>query len=111
MRLCVTLARACTAVEPRGRGVTATHGLKSSKFKVNERMQDGVMMAYKVSDVTLLDSWSEHLAAPPPHGDQPDGCAAAAASFRHTATGQVFAVVSLHLRPAADAGPLPSTRT
>ena len=71
-------------------------------------MQDGVMIAYKFSAVTLLDSWSEHLAAPPPHGDQPDGCGAAAAAFRHTATGQVFAVVSLHLRPAADAGPFPN---
>ena len=95
------------AVEPRGRGVAALGGVSSSKFKVNDRMQDGVMIAYKPSAVLLLESWTEHLAAPPPHGDQPDGCAAAAASFRVVATGQVFAVVSLHLRPAADAGPSP----
>jgi endonuclease/exonuclease/phosphatase family metal-dependent hydrolase len=97
----------CTAVEPRGRGVVASHGVSNSAFKAQERMQDGVMIAYKPSAVTLMDSWSEHLAAPPPHGNQPDGCAAAAAAFRHKATGQVFAVVSLHLRPAADAGVLP----
>jgi hypothetical protein len=98
---------ACTAVEPRGRGVVATHGLQNSKFKVGESMQDGVMIAYKSTKVALLDSWPEHLAAPPPHGDQPDGCGAAAAAFRHISTGQVFAVVSLHLRPSADEGPLP----
>ncbi len=97
----------CTAIEPRCRGVAALGGVSSSKFKVNDRMQDGVMIAYKPSAALLLESWSEHLAAPPPHGDQPDGCAAAAASFRLVATGQVFAVVSLHLRPAADAGPSP----
>jgi hypothetical protein len=101
----------CTAVELRGRGVAASHRLQSCKFKVHELMQDGVMMAYKVSAVALLDSWSGHIAAPPPHGIQPDGCRAAAASFRHTATGQVFAFVSLHLRPAADAAPFSSTRT
>ena len=84
----------------------ATQGLQSSAFKAKESMQDGVMIAYKSSAVVLLESWSEHLAAPPPHGEQPDGCGAAAAAFRHTATGQVFAVVSLHLRPAADTGHL-----
>jgi len=93
----------CTATEPRCRGVVASSGVGSSAFKASERMQDGCLIAYKQSSVALLESWSEHLAAPPPDGSQPDGCAAAAAAFRHVATGQVFAVVSLHLRPAADA--------
>jgi hypothetical protein len=96
----------CTAVEPRARGVVATQGLSNSAFKVQDRMQDGVMVAFKPSAVTLIDSWSEHLAAPPPNGHQPDGCAAAAAAFRHKGSEQVFAVASLHLRPAADAGVL-----
>jgi endonuclease/exonuclease/phosphatase family metal-dependent hydrolase len=94
---------ACTAVEPRCRGVVAPKGVNNSAFKANEKMQDGVMIAYKTSAVVLLDSWSEHVTAPPPDGAQPDGCAAAAAAFRLVATGHVFAVVSLHLRPAADA--------
>ena len=94
---------ACLPVQPRCRGVIASFGVSSSKFKVSERMQDGAMIAYKTSALSLIESWPEHLCASTPHGDQPDGCAAAAASFRHEATGKVFAIASLHLRPAADA--------